>query len=162
MESLRHHIESLPPLNLPAPAQLRLNTGSDGVQRVFDPLRGRFVALTPEEWVRRNFTEWLVTHLGYPAALMANEVAITLNNTPRRCDTVLFFPDGRRPRMIVEYKAPNIEITQRVFDQITRYNMVLQAPYLAVSNGLRHYCCHIDYASRHASFMEAFPPYSAL
>lgn len=152
----------LPQLALPCPDGLRFATGTDGVERIFDPLRGKFVALTPEEWVRRNFTAWLTGHLGYPASLMGNEVSLTLNNTRRRCDTVLYCADGRRPRMIIEYKAPHIEITQSVFDQITRYNMVLQAPYLAVSNGLRHYCLHIDYATRRAEFLSRFPAYNEL
>lgn len=154
--------DQLPQLSLPCPADIRIATGDDGVRRIFDPLRGKYVALTPEEWVLRNFTAWLIDELGYPAALMGNEVSLTLNNTRRRCDTVLYFPDGRRPRMIIEYKAPHIEITQSVFDQITRYNMVLQAPYLAVSNGLRHYCLHVDYAARRAAFLSSFPAYSGL
>lgn len=155
-------MHDLPPLNLPPATDLDFDLGADGVQRIFDPLRGKYVALTPEEWVRRNFTAWLTGHLGYPASLMANEVSIRLNNTGRRCDTVLFFPDGRRPRMIIEYKAPHIEVTQRVFDQVTRYNMVLQAPYIAVSNGLAHYCLHIDYETQKAEFLKAFPDYQAL
>ena len=97
----------------------------DGVERVLDPLRGKWVALTPEEWVRQHFVAHLTENLGYPAALMGNEVPLTLNGTSRRCDTVLFSSEGLRPVMIVEYKAPHVEITQRVFDQIVRYNLSL-------------------------------------
>lgn len=60
-------------------------------------------------------------------------------------------------KLIVEYKAPHIEITQTVFDQITRYNMVLKVDYLIVSNGLNHYCCHIDYNTKHIFFYQRFP-----
>lgn len=134
----------------------------DGVTRVYCPLRRRFVALTPEEWVRQQFVAHLTADLGYPAPLLANEVAITLNSTSRRCDTVLYSPQGLRPQMIVEYKAPHIRITQKVFDQIVRYNSVLRVPYLIVSNGLTHYCCHIDYTTPRVTFLPTIPPYSEL
>ena len=134
----------------------------DGVTRVYCPLRRRFVALTPEEWVRQHFVAHLTADLGYPAPLLANEVAITLNSTSRRCDTVLYSPQGLRPQMIVEYKAPHIRITQKVFDQIVRYNSVLRVPYLIVSNGLTHYCCHIDYTTPRVTFLPTIPPYSEL
>lgn len=150
-----------PQLNLPQ-AELRLATCPDGTTKVFDPLREKFVVLTPEEWVRQNFVAHLTANLGYPAALMGNEVSLTLNGTARRCDTVLFTPQGLHPEMIVEYKAPHIEITQKVFDQIVRYNSVLRARWLAVSNGLRHFCCEVDYDSRSVRFLPEFPCYPEL
>ena len=133
----------------------------DGKRVIFDVIRRKYVALTPEEWVRQHFVHFLTEHKGYPQALLANEVQVQLNGTRKRCDTVLYRRD-LTARMIVEYKAPEVVITQKVFDQITRYNMVLQAPYLAVSNGLRHYCLHIDYATRRAEFLSRFPAYSEL
>lgn len=151
----------LPPLNLPA-AQLQCKICDDGVRRVYDALRRKFVALTPEEWVRQHFVAYMTGELGYPAALMGNEVGITLNGTSRRCDTVLFSRNGLVPLMIVEYKAPHIEITQRVFDQIVRYNMVLQARWLVVSNGMRHFCCEIDYEKRGVRFLPNVPRYAEL
>lgn len=153
---------NLPRLNLPPLTAPRIETGADGVRRIFDPLRGKFVALTPEEWVRSHFTAWLTGSLGYPAALMANEVSLTLNGTARRCDTVVFNREGLTPRMIIEYKAPHIEIAQKVFDQIARYNMVLRAPYLVVSNGLRHFCLAVDHSANTARFLPDLPPYSRL
>ena len=90
---------------------------------------------------------------------MANEVAITLNGTKRRCDTVVY-DRTLSPRIIVEYKAPTVNITQQVFDQICRYNMVLQVDYLIVSNGLVHYCCKIDYAANRYTFLKEIPEYS--
>lgn len=134
----------------------------DGVRRVYDALRRKFVALTPEEWVRQHFVAYMTGELGYPAALMGNEVGITLNGTSRRCDTVLFSRNGLAPLMIVEYKAPHIEITQRVFDQIVRYNMVLHARWLVVSNGMRHFCCEIDYEKRGVRFLPNVPRYEEL
>ncbi len=133
---------SLPELNLPA-CELRLRADADsrrGGAEVYDCLRRRWVALTPEEYVRQCFVAFLLKSRSFPEALMGNEVELKLNSTSRRCDTVVYTP-GLRPLCIVEYKAPHVAVTQRVFDQIARYNSVLQAPFLIVSNGLRHFCC---------------------
>ena len=92
---------------------------------------------------------------------MANEVQLELNGTKKRCDTVLYNKD-LSAKMIVEYKAPNVEITQAVFDQITRYNMVLKVEYLIVTNGLHHYCCHIDYSTMKYTFLPDIPAYGEL
>ncbi len=158
---LLKNLSDLPRLNLP-PAPLRIQTCDDGVTRVYCPLRRRFVALTPEEWVRQHFVHHLVNDLGYPAPLLANEVSITLNSTSRRCDTVLYSSAGLRPLMIVEYKAPHIPVTQSVFDQIVRYNMVLRVPLLIVSNGLSHYCCSVDYDTHAVRFLPTIPEWSSL
>lgn len=131
----------------------------DDILKVMDPLRKKYVALTPEEYVRQHFTSWMTDELGYPQSLMNNEVPITLNNTRRRCDTVVFRSDGS-PMMIVEYKAPTVTITQQVFDQIARYNMVLRSRYLVVSNGLRHFCCEMDYDNDTYSFLPQIPAWS--
>lgn len=146
-----------PPLNLPH-VDLRLRV-EDDLLKVFDPLRRKYVALTPEEYVRQHFTRWMTEALGYPSTLMNNEVSITLNKTKRRCDTVVFRSDGS-PAMIVEYKAPTVEITQSVFDQIARYNMVLHSRYLVVSNGLRHFCCEMDYKNDSYKFLPEIPKWS--
>ena len=92
---------------------------------------------------------------------LANEIQLDLNGTKKRCDTVLF-NKNLSARMIVEYKAPHVEITQAVFDQITRYNMVLKVEYLIVSNGLRHYCCRIDYRTMNYVFLPDVPEYGEL
>lgn len=128
---------------------------------VFDRLRKRYVALTPEEWVRQHFVEYLIEEKQFPAALMANEVSLTQNGIKRRCDTLVADREGQ-PLVIVEYKAPEIEITQQVFDQIVRYNMVLRARYLMVSNGMSHYCCQIDYEDNTYSFLNDIPEYAEL
>lgn len=133
----------------------------DGKNIIFDPIRRRYVALTPEEWVRQHFVHFLVAHKGYPASLMANEVLLHLNGTKKRCDTVLYKRD-LSAWMIVEYKAPHIEITQAVFDQITRYNMVLKVEYLVVSNGMQHYCCRLDYEKQSYCFLQDIPLYEEL
>lgn len=151
-------MKKFPELNLP-PVALRIRQDGDDT-RVFDPLREKWVILTPEEWVRQHFTSWLRTGLKYPAGLMANEVGIDLNGTKKRCDTVIFRPDGT-PLVIVEYKAADVQISQAVFDQIVRYNMELHAQYLIVSNGLTHYCCKIDYTSNNYHFIRQIPTYDS-
>lgn len=128
---------------------------------IFDDLRKKFVALTPEEWVRQHFVKYLISERLFPAALMGNEVSLTQNGIKRRCDTVVAARDGS-PLVIVEYKAPSITITQATFDQIVRYNMVLHARYLIVSNGLTHYCCRIDYENNSYQFLPDIPAYSSL
>ena len=128
---------------------------------IWDVLRRKKVALTPEEWVRQHFIHYLIHHKGYPQSLMANEVQVSLNSTKKRCDTVLYRRD-LTARMIIEYKAPDVEITQNVFDQITRYNMVLRADYLIVSNGLQHYCCKLDYQTNSYVFLKDIPAYNEL
>ena len=147
------------PLNLPSyPAKILKRNGKNVI---FDTLRQKYVALTPEEWVRQHFVHFLTDFKGYPKGLLANEIQLDLNGTKKRCDTVLFNKD-LSARMIVEYKAPNIEITQAVFDQITRYNMVLKVEYLIVSNGIRHYCCRIDYNTMQYTFLPDIPAYTEL
>lgn len=147
-------------LNLP-PAELDVERLPDGRLTVYDRWRGRRVALTPEESVRQHFVSMLVRCKGYISGRIANEIAITLNGTARRCDTVVY--DGSmQPWMIVEYKAPDVKITQTVFDQIARYAMVLRAPYLAVSNGLCHYCCRMDYDGGTYEFLKEIPDYPSI
>ena len=102
-------------LNLPA-YETKI-TENDGKRQIFDILRKCYVALTPEEWVRQHFVHYLIDHKGYSKALMGNEVSILLNNTKRRCDTVVY-DRSMRPRVIVEYKAPSVKyISKDVFDK---------------------------------------------
>lgn len=148
-----------PPLNLP-PSDLSLRPGRKGVE-VYDVLRCKWVVLTPEEWVRQHFVRYLIGFLGFPASLMANEVGITLNSTSRRCDTVVY-TSALEPLMIVEYKAPSVKIDREVFEQVIRYNIVLQVPYLVVSNGMKHYCMRVDAATRRCEMLTEIPAYNAL
>lgn len=145
-------------LNLPE-YQFNIKRTKNGLQ-IFDRLRQRFVALTPEEWVRQHFVNYLIEEKQYPLALMGNEISLELNGVKRRCDTLVAARDGS-PLAVVEYKAPTITISQTVFDQIARYNMVLRAKCLMVSNGLNHYCCLMDGAGSY-SFLQDIPPYPTL
>lgn len=145
----------LPRLNLP-PAEFNVRVTAAGRPQIFDLQRSRWVALTPEEWVRQHFVAMLISDKGYMRGRVANEVSLELNGVSRRCDTVVF-DCCSRPLMVVEYKAPGVAITQKTFDQIARYNMILQARYLVVSNGLSHFCCEMDYAGGSYRFLRDIP-----
>ncbi|MCF0224077.1 MAG: type I restriction enzyme HsdR N-terminal domain-containing protein [Fibrobacter sp.] len=146
-------------LNLPLP-DLRLS-GTATKPTVLDILRRKYVALTPEEWVRQHFVHYLMGHKGYPRELLANEVTLTIGDKTLRADTVLYGRD-LRPRVIVEYKAPTVAITQKVFDQISTYNLLLHVDYLIVSNGMSHYCCKMDYENKKYLYLEEIPSYQNL
>lgn len=147
-------------LNLP-PFAFK-TTQTEGHTAIFDFIRKRYIRLTPEEWVRQHFTHFLVEHKGYPMALMANEITVNISGVARRCDTVLYHRLGGLPRMIIEYKAPTIAITQKVFQQICAYNSVLHAQYLIVSNGITHYCCRMDYEHMSVEYLTDIPCYQDL
>ena len=133
----------------------------DGRTQIFDILRRRYVTLTPEEWVRQHFIHFLIEHKGFPASLLANEVSLTVGSQWRRCDSVLYYKD-LRPRIIIEYKAPTVAVTQKVFEQISTYNTVLHVPYLIVSNGLVHFCCKLDYVQKKITFLNSIPAFDEL
>jgi hypothetical protein len=147
------------PLNLP-PYEARIKD-EKGRRTIFDFLRRRYVALTPEEWVRQHFVHFLVEHKGYPKGLLANEKELRVGEKKLRCDTLLY-NRVLAPQMIIEYKAPDVALTQRVFDQITVYNMLLRVDYLIVSNGLQHYCCRMDYEQQRYEFLKEIPEYGEL
>ena len=146
-------------LNLPS-FEIKLR-GTKARPQIFDILRKKYIALTPEEWVRQHFVHFLVEHKGYPAALMANEIQLKVGEKTLRADSVLYSRE-LKPRMIIEYKAPHIPITQKVFDQISIYNMLLHVDYLVVSNGLQHYICKMDYNDKKYLFLEDIPDYEEL
>ena len=151
--------EQSPVLNLP-PAPLTI-VRRNGHPCVFDILRRRYIKITPEEWVRQHFVHYLIHHKGYPQELLANEISLTLGATTKRCDTVLYDRQAR-PCMIIEYKAPHVLLSQRVFDQISRYNIAFHVDYLLVSNGLQHYCCRMDYTMNTYAFLTEIPDYGQL
>ena len=123
---------------------------------IFDPVRKLFVVLTPEEWVRQHVIQWLLIYKSQSPHLMSVERQITYNNMVKRCDIVVYHPDGRI-KLIVECKAPEIPLDQSTFDQIARYNLVLEADYLMVSNGLKHIYCLVDQKEKAYSFLEDLP-----
>ena len=146
-------------LNLPTyDVKLR---GTRQHPEILDFLRRRWVSLTPEEWVRQHFTHWLIEQKGYPKGLVGNEVALHSGDKTLRCDSIVYDQQGH-PQMIIEYKSPAVAITQRVFHQISAYNLLLHVDYLVVSNGVQHYCCRMDYERQSYTFLETIPDYTAL
>jgi len=133
-------------------------SGSKNQPKIWDILRQKYVALTPEEWVRQHFVHYLIEQKGYPQLLLANEVPLDVGGKHLRADTVLY-DKALRPRMIIEYKAPSVAINQRVFSQISAYNLLLRVDYLIVSNGLNHFCCKMNYDEQTYDFLENIPDY---
>lgn len=119
----------------------------EGRREVLDPVRRRWVALTPEEWVRQQTIRQLHHRYGYPLELMQVEGALSVNGMTRRCDIVVYDPTGK-PRMIVECKQPEVALSQKVCDQACRYNTVLQVPLLLLTNGRQQLVVEIDYHGR--------------
>jgi len=146
-------------LNLPPYPIKIINRGEK--QLIFDFLRRKYVALTPEEWVRQHFVHFLIEHKGYPKGLLVNETELKAGDKKLRCDSLLYNKETQ-PRMIIEYKAPTITIQQKTFDQISAYNLLLRVDYLIVSNGLQHYICKMDYDQQRYVFLEAIPDYENL
>lgn len=143
-------------LNLPQ-FDFRMKT-DEGKHFIFDLIRKKFILLTPEEWVRQNFIQFLVQHKKYPQSLMAVEKQINLNNKLFRFDLVGYNRNGQ-PFMIAEFKAPGVKISQNAFDQVVRYNMTLKVRLVVVSNGLQHFVCAIDYEKGDYTFLKEIPEY---
>jgi len=125
---------------------------------IFDNFRKKYVVLTPEEWVRQHFAQFLVDQKGYPVPLIALEKQLSINGLKKRTDIVVYNTKGL-PEIIVECKAPNITIGQDTFDQIARYNLKLNAQYLIVTNGLEHYFCKMDVKNESYLFLKDIPNY---
>ena len=146
----------LPKLNLP---NVVLKTKLvEATTQVFDVVRKKYFKLTAEEWVSQHFIHYLNKDKNYPFGLMGVEQMIKYNNLKTRADIVLYNIDGI-PNMIVECKAPNMNITQDTFDQIARYNFKLKVKYLVVTNGLQHFCCEMDYEKNQIDFLEEIPEF---
>jgi len=129
---------------------------SENKRLIFDPIRKKFMMLTPEEWVRQHTLQFLIQEKGYSASLINVEKQLNLHGTKKRYDIVVFNPNGSI-FLIVECKAPTIEINQETFDQIARYNLVTQAAYLMVTNGIDHFYCQMDYQNERYIFLRELP-----
>ena len=146
----------LPKLNLPN-AELKIKLVEETTQ-VFDEVRKKYFKLTPEEWVRQNFIHYLKKEKRYPFGLMGVEKMVKYNSLKTRADILIYNREGM-PSVIVECKAPNVEITQDAFNQIAKYNYKLRVKYLVVTNGLKHFCCDMDYENNKITFLEEIPEY---
>lgn len=130
----------------------------DGKPMIFDPIRKKFIVLTPEEWVRQNFIQYLKKEKKYPESLMAVEKQIMINGKQRRFDLLIYLRNGQ-PHLIAEFKASSVKITQDAFDQVVRYNMNLRVERVVVSNGLQHFACEIDYTNNTYSYLHEIPEF---
>jgi hypothetical protein len=136
-------------------------TGKENKEMIFDPLRRKFVKLTPEEWVRQNFVQYLINEGKYPGGLLGIEVMFKLNELKRRVDILVHDRTGH-PVMIVECKSPDVKIDDKVFDQIVCYNMGFKVPYILVTNGIDHYACKVDHENKKYEFLLVIPLYQDL
>jgi hypothetical protein len=147
-------------LNLPAYEVKIRESGTTG-KEIFDTFRKKYVRLTPEEWVRQHFLHFLCNEMHYPASLMSVEKNLMINGMPRRFDAVVYKKDGT-PTLLIEFKAPEVKLSQAVFDQVAAYNLAVCADYLIISNGLSHYCCKMDYEKHRYHFLRSIPDYADL
>lgn len=146
-------------LNLPL-YQLKLKKQGEKYQ-VFDAFRNKFVALTPEEWVRQQFLWWLVDAFGYPVSRIVTEKQIDIQGNKLRFDAIVV-DDYARPVMVIEFKSPEIQLSQSVFDQVAVYNSSLKVKNQILSNGLQHIFYTSDTQNRSYSYLETPPFYSEL
>jgi hypothetical protein len=144
-------------LNLP-PYPFKLKEENDKVY-LFDEIRKKYLFLTPEEWVRQHFIQFLIKEKKFPKGLIKIEGGLKLNSLARRSDILVHDQSGK-PFLLVECKSTSIKITQKTFDQIARYNMIHKVKYLAVTNGLLHFFCEMDYLNSTYKFIEELPDYS--
>ena len=146
-------------LNLPA-YSFKI-TGDYGSEMIFDQLRRKFVRLTPEEWVRQHFIQYLVKEGDYPAGLIGVEIPFTINKLKKRIDILVHDRTGT-PVMIVECKSPDVQLDEEVFEQIATYNLQFRVPYLVVTNGLIHFACRMDFEEKRPDYLNVIPQYNEI
>lgn len=132
---------------------------SENKVSIFDEIRKKFILLTPEEWVRQHVIQFLLQEKKYPKSLINVEKLIKINDLNKRYDGVVFQPNGEI-FLLIECKAPEVPMSQHTFDQIARYNLVLKAKYLMVTNGMNHYFCQMDFENEKYVFLKELPEYS--
>ncbi|MDR3697974.1 type I restriction enzyme HsdR N-terminal domain-containing protein [Mucilaginibacter sp.] len=152
-------MDLLVPLQLP-PYPFKI-TDQNGQLIMFDPIRKKNIIITPEEWVRQHFVQYLINQKKYPKTLIKLEGGHKLHGMTKRSDIVVYNPAGEKI-LLVECKAPSVTIDQKTFDQVARYNMVHKVKIIAVTNGLQHYFCLIDFEAVNYKFIEELPAYTAI
>ncbi len=123
---------------------------------VFDPIRKKEIFLTPEELLRQLVLQFILDEKKYPVGRIRVEMGIRVNKLMKRCDIVVF-DEKLNPWFLIECKSPKIKLSQSVFEQSARYNLTLNVPFLAVTNGLSTFCCALDYEKKGFEFLEGFP-----
>jgi hypothetical protein len=148
-------------LNFPE-YQFRLRSNANGQSsEIFDIVRKKFVALTPEEWVRQHLLRFLIEEKKYPASLLAVEKELSVAGIKKRADVLVYSRDAK-PIMIAECKSPDLKLNQSTFDQAARYNLPLNVGWLLLTNGLLHYCCRINSEEKKYELVESIPDYEKL
>jgi len=135
--------------------------GEPGKETIFDQIRRKYVRLTPEEWVRQHFVQYLVRQGNYPPGLIGIEVPFKLNKLTKRVDILVHDRYGK-PVMIIECKEPDTELDEKVFDQIVTYNMQFRVPFLVLTNGIMNYACKMDFENTRYDILEVIPMYDEL
>jgi len=152
-------MDLLLPLNLP-PYPFKI-TETEGTLSLFDPIRRKEIIITPEEWVRQHYVQYLINQKGYPRSLIKLEGGHKLNGMPKRTDIIVYNTEGEKI-LLVECKAPSVKIDQKTFDQVARYNIVQRSNLIALTNGLEHYYCRIDFEANNFKFLVELPDYKSL
>ena len=147
------------PLNFPH-YEFRLRQSGEK-QQIFDIARKKFVALTPEEWVRQHILHHLHQAKSVPLSLIGVEVSLKLNSLVKRADLVVYARTGK-PLMLIECKAPGVSVSQLVFDQAARYDMIFHVNFMLITNGLAHYCCRFNHDEHSYSFLPDIPAYEEM
>jgi hypothetical protein len=146
-----------PALSIPCqPLRLQQNP-AHGFAEVWDVWRHRWIQLTGEEWVRQQFLHWLVAECAYPAGRIQVEQRVHGLKKNRRFDALVLAKNGS-PFMILEFKAPEIQLNNETFMQIAHYNRTVRAPYLLVSNGIQTFIARMQSNSTEVEFMQDIPP----
>lgn len=157
MVSVSHEFLQMIALNFPS-YNFRFKNKENKLA-IFDVIRKKFILLTPEEWVRQHVIHFLIEEKNTPKQLLNVEKQLLINKLSKRYDVLAYLPSGKI-QLIVECKAPSVKITQETFDQIARYNLVTQANYLMVTNGIKHYFCKMNYKEKRYDFLIDIPAYS--
>lgn len=144
------------PLNLP-PFQAKIKKKQEQYY-IFDELRKKYLVLTPEEWVRQHWVDYLNKQYRYPLSLMKIEGGLLLNSLQKRSDLVIYNTLGERI-LLAEFKAPTVKITEKAFSQIANYNSIYKIPLLLVSNGIQHYYCRINFDQGNFDFLSELPSF---
>ncbi len=130
----------------------------EGKVLIFDVIRKKYIVLTPEEWVRQHFIHYLIHEMKYPRSLFRIESSLTYNKLQKRSDILIFDRKGK-PWMLIECKSADIRLSQKAFNQVAVYNMTVNAKYLAVTNGMAHFCCEAAKEGVTPVFLDVFPEF---
>lgn len=128
---------------------------------IYDEIRKKYIILTPEEWVRQNFLKFLITYKNYPSGLISIEKTINVNGLNKRYDTLVFNRHGK-PKMIIEFKSPKVNLNQKMLEQVLTYNYDLRVEYIILTNGLKHFCLNYNLLNGDIIYLNEIPEFSEI